>query len=71
MSTQPTQPEATTTIATLTRAMQAVGLSPTPDEWMLAAPDSRVWRGKPEEMMQVLAPYHPLLKPPSFMDMRT
>ena len=32
------------------------------DEWWLAAPDGRVWKGRPEELLQVLLPHHPLLK---------
>lgn len=40
-----------------------------PNEWVLVAPDGRVWRQKPQELLQVLMPYHPLLQMPSFKDL--
>jgi hypothetical protein len=30
-------------------------------EWMLIGPDGRVWKGKPADLLGVLAAYHPLL----------
>ena len=34
-----------------------------PPEWVLVSSSGDVWKGKPEELLQVLMPYHPLLKP--------
>jgi hypothetical protein len=33
-------------------------------EWFLCDPEGRIWSGKPEELLQVLIPFHPLLKHP-------
>jgi hypothetical protein len=49
--------------------LDRVMLAP-PNEWVLVAPSGLVYRGKAEELLQVLMPYHPLLKLPSFMDMK-
>lgn len=51
-------------------AMQKMEMIAPPNEWVLVAPDGRVWRQKPEELLKVLMPFHPLLQMPSFMDMK-
>ena len=53
------------TVEELKRVMQEIDLLPKLEDWILAAPDGRVFKGKPEELLQVLMPYHPLLKPRS------
>lgn len=34
---------------------------PVDTQWLLVAPDGRVWRAEPKDLLQVLVPYHPLL----------
>lgn len=46
------------------KAMRELELLPRPP-WVLVSPDGRVWANdNPVELLQVLMPYHPLLKPP-------
>lgn len=48
------------------QVMQELELLPKPP-WVLISPDGRVWANdNPVELLQVLMPYHPLLKPPGF-----
>lgn len=48
------------------RTMRELELLPRPP-WVLVSPDGRVWANdNPVELLQVLMPYHPLLKPPGF-----
>lgn len=49
------------------QAMRELELLPKPP-WVLISPDGRVWANdNPVELLQVLMPYHPLLKPPGFV----
>lgn len=34
-----------------------------PEEWLLVAPDGRAWKAKPQDLLTVLLPFHPLLAP--------
>lgn len=52
------------TIADLERAMREIDLLPKNTDWMLASPDGRAWKGKPEDLLRVLAQHHPLLTEP-------
>jgi len=46
------------------KAMRELEQLPRP-LWVLVSPDGRVWANdNPVELLQVLMPYHPLLKPP-------
>ena len=48
------------------KTMRELELLPRPP-WVLVSPDGRVWANdNPVELLQVLMPYHPLLKPPGF-----
>lgn len=48
------------------QAMRELELLPKPP-WVLVAPDGRVWANdNPAELLQVLMPYHPLLRPLGF-----
>lgn len=53
------------TLDDIQKAVDAIEALPKPTEWMLASPDGRFWKGKPEELLNVLMPHHPLLKPMS------
>ena len=53
----------------IARAMREIDLLPREKEWMLVAPDGRIWKAAPEKLLLVLMPYHPLLKPVSFGQM--
>ena len=44
------------------KEMERVMKELAPSAWMLLSPDGRAWKGKPEELLQVLMPHHPLLK---------
>lgn len=52
------------------RAVKEIESVAPPNEWSLVSPDGRVWRQKPEELMQVLAQHHPLFQTPSFKDLK-
>lgn len=44
------------------RAMREAGLlDPAPSDWALIAPDGRVYKGRPEQLLPVLAQHHPFL----------
>lgn len=55
--------------AKMLNAMRELEFIAPPNEWVLVAPDGRVWRQKPDELLKVLMPYHPLLQMPSFKDL--
>lgn len=48
------------------QVMLELELTTRPTEWLLCSPDGKMWNGKPEELLQVLMPHHPLLKPSPF-----
>lgn len=50
-------------LSEMTRAMRGLDLLPAPTEWVLVAPDGRLWTAEPAVLIQVLMPHHPLLKP--------
>ena len=56
--------------ANVINAMRELEMIAPPNEWVLVAPDGRVWRQKPEDLLKVLMPFHPLLQMPSFKDMK-
>ena len=41
-------------------------IKPVEDEWMLISPTGNVYKGDAQQLMLVLAPYHPLLQVPKF-----
>lgn len=49
-------------LETLTRAMQENDLLPQPDQWIVIDPQGRMYKGKVEEVIQILLAEHPLLK---------
>lgn len=51
------------TLDDVKKAAALIESLPKQTDWMLAAPDGRIWKGKPEELLNVLMPHHPLLKP--------
>jgi hypothetical protein len=57
------------TLADIEEAVRKVKDFPSP-EWFLCDPNGRIWSGKPEELLQVLLPYHPLLQLPMRFDHR-
>jgi hypothetical protein len=67
-ATQTNAPRTVTTAEVLS-AMRKIDLLPRQKEWMLVAPDGRIWKADPEKLLQVLMPYHPLLKPMSLGEM--
>lgn len=58
----------TITLEAMLNAMRQVDLLPQPTEWTLLSPSGQVWRGTPEDLLQILLPHHPLLRPMSPMD---
>ena len=61
-STTSNHDQTTLTLADLEKVVDAVKTLQPDNDWMLASPDGRVWKGKPDKLLQVLIPYHPLLK---------
>jgi hypothetical protein len=49
-------------IADIEKVMRDIDLLPKNTDWFLMSPDGRAWKGKPEEMLLILMPYHPLLR---------
>ena len=31
-------------------------------DWVLLSPDGELWRAKPEDLLRILMPYHPIFK---------
>lgn len=58
-TTGPMQPVSLEKIHQVVRELELV---PRLTEWVLCSPDGKMWKGKPEELLQVLMPHHPLLK---------
>lgn len=56
-------------IADIERVMREIDLLPKETDWMLAAPDGRCWKGKPEQLLAILLPHHPLLKMPTWQEL--
>ena len=50
------------TLEDVQRARDAIEKLSHNNEWMLIAPDGRMWKGDAQRMFMVLAPHHPLLK---------
>jgi hypothetical protein len=65
-STASTNAPRTVTTAEVLSAMREIDLLPKQTDWVLLAPDGRMWKGEPEKLLQVLMPQHPLLKPIAF-----
>jgi hypothetical protein len=39
---------------TITKALQEIGLIEVPTDWVLLSPTGEMWRGNPEQLLQVL-----------------
>ena len=50
--------------AELEKLAQSIESKRQTNKWILCAPDGRAWEGDPMELLQVLVPYHPLMKAP-------
>lgn len=67
--TSTTNAPKTLTLDDIQKAVDQVEAFKVGTDWILGAPDGRVWKGNPEQLLQVLMPYHPLLKPMSLKDL--
>lgn len=53
------------TLDDLQKAADLIKSIPLHTDWVLAAPDGRVWKGHPADLLNILLPHHPLMKPMS------
>jgi hypothetical protein len=62
VSTALTNAPRTVTWPEMLRAMREIELLQKQTDWMLVAPNGQMWKGKPDEVMSILAAHHPLMK---------
>jgi hypothetical protein len=56
------------TLKDVEEAARLIQSLPVNIEWMLVSPEGKVWKGKPMDLLPVLAQHHPLLQIPNFTD---